>query len=214
MEDLTEREYRFEELSEPAKQAARERLIRDGNYPFYEWWSDMFDTMREVGDCMGVSMEDIRFSGFCSQGDGASFKGNFTYTPDMNARLAAFYGANMPGKIQEIANMLTGLCAPIWMARRLADDPEDGDGLVRATITYSGGLYVHENTMSVDLDEEMFIEDDEFYSTERALRDIMRELAKWIYDELEQEYDSIMSDEQVDEFLSQDYLFTEDGDIQ
>jgi hypothetical protein len=47
---------------------------------------------------------------------------------------------------------------------------------------------------------------------ESIVTDALRDLANWLYRQLEQEYDYLTSDEAVDETLiANDYTFTEEG---
>jgi hypothetical protein len=41
----------------------------------HEWWDSVYETFKEDMNLLGYSVEDITFSGFWSQGDGASFTG-------------------------------------------------------------------------------------------------------------------------------------------
>ena len=43
---------------------------------FDDWWEDVYDWMKEQGKERGFNVEEIEFSGFCSQGDGARWKGS------------------------------------------------------------------------------------------------------------------------------------------
>ena len=69
--------YSFDELSEQAKEKARE-WFRAGTLD-YEWWDGVFEDAKRVGALIGIGIDDIRFSGFWSQGDGASLSGTYTY---------------------------------------------------------------------------------------------------------------------------------------
>lgn len=65
--------YKFDELDEKGKRKARE-WFKEG-YPDYEWWDDIFYIFIEKVKKYGINLDekDINFSGFGSQGDGASF---------------------------------------------------------------------------------------------------------------------------------------------
>jgi hypothetical protein len=71
---LEEGELTVDEDIAPDKRAvdkAREWL-REGALD-YEWWDTSYDMWKEALEQIGFSEPDISFSGFCSQGDGASF---------------------------------------------------------------------------------------------------------------------------------------------
>lgn len=136
-----------------------------------------------------METSDISFSGFSSQGDGASFAGEFRaglISP------AAGLAAEFPDDetLRELHARLTTIIHP--------DD-------ARVKITRSG-YYVHSHTMDLD-DADEYSSDDE-----RELLSIFRGLADWLYRALESEYEYFVSDECVDEsILSNGYHFTIDG---
>lgn len=75
MRTVEQKIYLFEELSEEAKQ----RVIDDYRYinvEYDDWWSDTYEMFKEECEDIGIDVTDIKFSGFASQGDGASFGGN------------------------------------------------------------------------------------------------------------------------------------------
>lgn len=47
--------------------------------PEYDWFEPVFDDAKTIGAMMGITIRDIHFSGFWSQGDGACFTGNLAY---------------------------------------------------------------------------------------------------------------------------------------
>ena len=46
----------------------------------YDWWEFAYETFREDMKEVGIDVQDIYFSGFCSQGDGACFEGDIVDT--------------------------------------------------------------------------------------------------------------------------------------
>ena len=65
--------YRFEELEDEAKDKARQWLVDAATD--HDWYESVYDLAKEDGAKRGFEIEDIRFSGFWSQGDGASWTG-------------------------------------------------------------------------------------------------------------------------------------------
>lgn len=65
-------EFIYEDLSPKAKEKA---LMWFGSTLDYEWWDGTYDLAKEDGKEKGFDIDDIRFSGFWSQGDGASWTG-------------------------------------------------------------------------------------------------------------------------------------------
>ena len=67
--------YQFDELSDKAKEKARENYIT--NWMRDDWYECTYEAMKEDGHHnYGFNVKDIRFSGFWSQGDGASWCGS------------------------------------------------------------------------------------------------------------------------------------------
>lgn len=207
--------YTFDELSESAKDTARDEFkYRDG-YPDYDWWDSVYEDANRIAKIFGLDIEttqrakngrsitniDISFSGFSSQGDGASFKGRYTYNPKAVEEINA-YCHNV--ELIRIASELTVM----QTTRRLLSLAP-----LSANITTSGG-YSHSHLMNLEVNSED--EDDEHNQISDAVEDqfaqLMRDFADWIYKTLEAEYDHLMSDEVVDGCLEQE-KFDEDGAV-
>ena len=79
--------YQFDELSDAAKEKAREWFrggIADDN-----WWSEsVIDHAKHVGALIGFEVDEIYWRGFWSQGDGACWAGSVTYSTDCAAAVA------------------------------------------------------------------------------------------------------------------------------
>ena len=69
--------YQFNELSDEAKDKAIENYRQAGFD--YEWWNYIFEDAKRMGVLMGITVDNIYFSGFSSQGDGACFEGSYEY---------------------------------------------------------------------------------------------------------------------------------------
>lgn len=72
--------YKFEELSEPAKEKAREWYRYATNCDFVDFHAaSAIEDFCEIASKIGFSIDsdDVHWSGFWSQGDGASFTGYF-----------------------------------------------------------------------------------------------------------------------------------------
>ena len=72
--EITITAYAYSELQGTAKERAREKLVEWRTD--HEWWDCVYEASKEKGEELGFNIEDIRFSGFCSQGDGASWTGS------------------------------------------------------------------------------------------------------------------------------------------
>ena len=73
METITQT-FAFEELSDRAKQNA----IYEYGQPPDDWYEEIYARAKEEGPARGFQLDEIQYSGFSSQGDGASWTG-FVY---------------------------------------------------------------------------------------------------------------------------------------
>lgn len=170
------------------------------NVDHHDWWSCVYDDFKEDMANVGISVDEMYFSGFSSQGDGACFEGRVNSWPLFLKSL----GYNDDVLIEHFK--------------------EVGDLVVKHS-----GRYYHENCTSFSMewelptdpytDEERFLESygcgeelrdavliarlSQYDSNElkaeftEAFKDHMRDL----YHRLEEEYDHLTSDEAVLESL-------------
>src|SRR6266516_6387233 len=120
MQTVTITIYKFDELSEDAKKRALEQM-RDNNTEVGDWWQFVYEDWQTKLEENGFFAVTIYFSGFWSQGDGASFEGKV-----------------------DVAKWLT-----VNKKRRNYRAVYADVDNVKITITKSG-RYEHEMTMSVD----------------------------------------------------------------
>jgi len=205
----------FSELSEKAKQKAREEYT-SGDYPGYDWWDNVYEDAIRMAKIIGVTFDNktvnlvsgktrydpmIYFFGFGSQSDGACFAGGYCFNPSCVKEM------NAETDDVELIRIATELYT-MQLARRLL-------GLEHFTATIAThGRYSHSGTIEVNVNSED--ENDEHSQIgndlEDAVTQLMRDFADWIYKQLEAENDYLYSDEYVDEELSQDDKeFDEDG---
>lgn len=207
--------YKFNELSDKAKAHARD-TARDWDTS-HDWWEYVYEQASEAADMLGISIATkpvklnsgktrqdpcIYFSGFSSQGDGASFEGRYRPKVDAVDTIANEFCAD--SELQTIAQQLALLqvSSRIKHGRRL-----------EATIKLGGSGYCHSHMMDVDVtfvDEEDGISPD--LEDEKELTHLMRAFADWIYSQLEAENEYLTSDEHIDEILSDSgHEFDESG---
>lgn len=179
--------YEYSELSDKAKEKARAWFTTD--YPDYGWWEPTCDDAKEMAKLLGIEIDDIYFSGFYSQGDGACFNG--TFRPE-DVKTVEEFLENYPEE-KTVLGLYERICK--------VKCPED----CRVKVSTSGN-YSHSHTMQIDPSEDM--ERDE----ERELLSCLRAFADWIYWTLEKECEYLTSTENVEEQLNgNEYLFLEDG---
>ncbi len=191
--------YEFNELSEQAKEHARERYR--ANAFDYDWWEYVYDDTKSAAELLGISINNIQFSGFWSQGDGASFTGDYRYAKGAFKRIKAW--APEDKELHRIAEGIQCLQKQYFYS-------------LRASITRDAGsnYYSHSGTMHVDVWDSRRSMYADLGDAEDDLADLMRSFADWIYTRLEREFEFLTSDEQIDEAIcANEYEFTEDGSI-
>lgn len=184
--------FQFNELSDKAKLRARAWYREGGlNYP---WWDSSYDDAKQVAALMGIQIDDIGFSGFSSQGDGAHFTGTFGYAK--GAVNAVKEHAPIDTELHAIAAEWQRIQASRFYS-------------ITGKVTHSG-RYQHSNCTSFDIyDHNGEVDGD----TEDAVKSCLRSLMDWIYDRLEKENEYLESDEAVDEaIVANEYEFLATGE--
>lgn len=177
--------FKYNELNEKAQQKARDwyrTIISEDSF----WSESVIEDAKDIGKLLGITIDEIYWSGFWSQGDGACFEGKWAAS-DVDFKSLNTY-IPQDKELQHIGGVLAGI---------KEDNP---NGI--ASIAHRG-FYYHSHSMEIDIDNV-----DEFVLVERSFI----EFADWIYKCLEKEYEYANSDEQVAEcILANDYEFTKDG---
>ena len=205
MRTIEQTVFKFSELSDSAKETAREWWRRDQDFDL----DYTIDDAATVADLFGLDIRKktvrlmggktrqdpaIFWSGFWSQGDGASFEGAYAYCT---------------GALDAVKNYAPQDAALHAIVRRLQKVQARNFYRLEADITQSG-RYVHEMTMRFDVsrtDDRPVSEYDE-----EELSDCLRDFARWIYRALETEYEYQSSEEVTDELIeSYGCTFDEDG---
>jgi len=171
----------------------------------YDWWEGVYEDFKRVAKILGfdVDLKNVFFSGFCSQGDGASFTGYYHATgsrfhPPISARSFAEIA---PAEIRSYAPQDTTL-------HEIADELLVISRMyfpAQATIGRTGTMYSHCATMNIPACEECYIEDEFDDEVLEAVADAIlvqaRALADWLYKQLEAEHEYQQSDEAVTESI-------------
>lgn len=193
--------YRFSELSEAARKVAI-KWYRSACNCDSSWSEFVISDFITICQLMGITTttKEIFFCGFCSQGDGASFTGTFSYTDDIEHKIRAY--APQDKALIDIAIKLDELYSSCGSC---ADDISGR--------LFQRGYYCHSNTMYLNFtcDVELTAIPSDFYT---SLLTVFRSLADWLYDQLEQEYYRYMSDEHIAYLIeANSYEFEADGRI-
>jgi hypothetical protein len=195
--DIVTTVYTYGELSGEAQASAR------------NWWTEIVENddyappviedALEVAKCLGIEIRDKRgvpdiyWSGFSSQGDGASFKGMFRSAEGVLTSLLGYAPQD---------EVLHGIAADLDQAYSLA-------GEFRCDVTTSGN-YCHSYSMDYEFD--LDYDRSGTNEADKLVRQALRHFADWIYQQLMDAYFYAISDENVAEILeSNEYTFTAKG---
>lgn len=193
--------YSFDELSEKAQQKAIETVS--------QWGLDLFECDESfiledlVSQNPHIENMDISYSGFCSQGDGASFTGSITDSE----WLIEFFAKNVNDELKTLLREIEV-----------------------SFVRYSGLRYVHERTVTTELDDINIVWADHIEENDtlrlkmienyledmrQAMEDYRIDLCQDIYSRLENAYEDCYSDENIAELIrANEYLFDENGDFE
>lgn len=208
-----EKTYTFNELSPEAKKNAIDNH-RDHDLDF-DWWDSIIEEFEKNMEQIGMIDVKCEFSGFYSQGDGASFTG---WVAD-NKKFLESIGIN-PFKSQkrtlsrekfEVA--FIDFCDRIYIK-----------------INRDSSRYFHHNTVSAEV--ELDSSEDEIEldlglgaivtlqvqelcdKIQPGITEWAREKSKGLYRELENYYEELLSDENVSkDLMTYDYTFDSDGNM-
>ena len=219
IEDEVKTEFKFSELD----QSAKDHAIQKYAAPDRDWWDctyEYYKTDAEIKE-RGFDIDDINFSGFSSQGDGACWKGRVDMRKFLTAHMTE------PEDAAKLA---------IWQALY-----DNGDLSPYMEISRNSTFYSHSNTMSIHYYGETYYGEDT--TIDPRLNDMFaganahtlyeavggddehnriyewaleqaRELADRIYKDLESEYDGYFEEESfADHADCNDWKFDEDGDM-
>lgn len=191
--------YNINELNDKAK----DKVLGEWHHCLIDcnWWDDIYDEFNQIMEYLGFDLDENEpcFTGFASQGDGASFTGDW-----LSGRMTKeimFYSHINPAffkcsELRTVADMLEVLAN-----KRLTGEVQ------RYNLRY-----LHENTMVcnlIEINEDVPIVTD---SLKNIFDTACKQLAKLLYKALEKEYEYLTSDEcLIEHLMTNEYEFTEDG---
>ena len=201
--------YTLDELSDDAKDKAREwhRQVALSD----DWFECVFEDFKRICDLLGVRFKTdsvrlfgggtrqeprIYFRGFWSQGDGACFEGTYSYKSGAARSIRSY--APQDAELHRIADALKAI-----QRRNFYQ--------LHAEATHRG-FYYHEYTMAISVERDSPANQAMTEEAESIVTEALRDLARWLYRQLEQEHQYQTSDEAVDEAITANgYTFTESG---
>lgn len=185
--------YTFEELTAEIQEKIIEKN-RDINTD-YEWYDCIIEETKNELESKGFPQVEITFSGFYSQGDGASFTCN-------NVDLMTFIAfSKQEDKYKLLLEHIQ-------------------EGTITASIYRARHHYSHNHTVRANVETQGLAND--VYDTpaiqvllntlEEDLEETKNTLCKELYKTLEQEYDYLTDDAQIkDTLIANEYTYTADG---
>ena len=201
--------YTLDELDSHARAYARDWYRQASNDD--DWHESVFEDFERVCEILGVELATrsvrlygggtrqkpcIWFSGFSSQGDGACFEGSYRYRKGTARSIRAYAPKD---------ERLAGIADQLQQIQR-----KNLYGL-EARMTHRGRYY-HEYCMDISVERASDSYQPPTPGAEEIVADALRDLARWLYRQLEREYEYQTSDEVVDESIEANgYTFTEVG---
>ena len=177
-ETITKTYLKFDELNDEQKAKAIDDN-RDFNTEGIEWWDCTYEDAKEVAKIIGFEIDEIYFSGFHSQGDGACFTGRIGHNKGAAAKVKEY--APNDETLHTIAKKFQNLQRKSFYT-------------ANGTIEHRGHYY-HENSISVEVEAERGS------ACEGEWQEIASDFCRWIYAQLKAEHDHLTSDEVVKECM-------------
>lgn len=197
--------FTFNELSDEAKTKAINSERNSDNLEYH--YSGEVEYYQDVLKNIGFTNVEISFSGFYSQGDGASF------TADYDSRLINL--DELKNHNTELYSLMTRIDSVFGTSGLTSDN------IITASVKRVSRHYSHHNTVAIDDiaingEDEWITEDSRIYKAfeaiENYLSSLKDDLCYIIYNSLEREYNYQTSDEYIAELLTiNDYNFLADG---
>jgi hypothetical protein len=190
--------FQYAELSDKAKERARQ-WYRDASQQDDDYSEFVLSDAETIAGLMGIEFNRrgdkpaVYWSGFWSQGDGASFEGRFEPVRDAAEKVKAY--APQDESLHVIAESLAA-------------------GLAGDVALWSGRNYYHSGMMQFEAESVDANGDDVNVTAEAeaATRDALRRFADWIYRQLESAYEHENSDSNIAEIIeANEYEFTAEG---
>lgn len=192
MKTIETKVYNFDELSDDAKEKARQWCRENDDFSFHA--ESVLEDAKECAKLIGIDIDNIYYSGFSSQGDGACFEGAYSYKA---------------GGLKAIKEHAPKDKELHRIAKALQDAQKAQFYNIHARVKQSGH-YSHSGCTNIDV-----YHNDRPYDSikqEDAIKEALRDFMDWIYKQLEKEYEYHSEDAQVDESINaNEYTFTETG---
>ena len=204
--------YDIHELEKKAKAKARDWYIQNVLVTTPIWHEHVFDDFATICEILGITIltrpetqrgqrpahtvRCIWFSGFATQGDGACFEGDWKHAPRTSQRIREY--APKDKTLHGIADALT--------------KAQKANFYELAGVMKHEGHYSHEYCMKVDIERENEHDQEPTENSGETVTEAMRELARWLYSQLDTTWTDLTSDPIVDEEIhANEWAFTANG---
>jgi len=176
--------FTIDQLDASARSRACDKH-RSINVEYNDWYEHVKHDAVVIGSHLGIAITDLMFSGFYSQGDGASFVGRYSAEESAIDRVKEHAPQDIA--LHAIAERLTATDTAIALIV---------PGRIITSITHSGHYY-HSGCMRFEHDHEDNIDISECEELLDRRAQCLEDFADWIYQQLEAEYDYQTEDAQV-----------------
>jgi len=204
--------YEFDELTPKAQETVMDRVRNDEHYPCDFWSEPVIEDFIEDRTAEGweIETEDVQFSGFWSQGDGASFDGEVTCETWIKFhKLEAKFPTIM--KVLHNTHPLTAKIYSNHFANHYCHSRTR-----YLEIEEDGQLDEHIYGWDDEAKEQAIMEkwNEEVMRLEEILEENREELSQQLYSKLEKQYNYYMTDEAIKEDLEANpETYLENGNI-
>jgi hypothetical protein len=187
--------YNFQELSLEVQDKVID-INRDILTENRDWYDFTVTDFEEILENIGFYNIKCYFSGFYSQDDGASFEAEYGYKKGALSTIKTY--APNDNHLKYLVEQIQKLQKSNFYS-------------LSAKVERISSRYYHSNTMIIN---EMYRDDNKSITEDTidTFRGLCRELADYLYNSLEKEYDYLTSDKSIREYLeNEDSLYLENG---
>ena len=206
--------FTYDELSPKAQERAREWWLEG-----YDFDHEMtFEDVRTQAMGLGINIEHIFFSGFCSQGNGACFQGRWD-APDCKPD-GVIENCPTDDRLHQVALAFKHIIEE-W-PHAYFEVTQRGRYMHKHSTDFAVGMGLHISEIAAlkldgqeptDLDPDQPSDHGECEDTTQFLIETARDFMDWIYHQLEAEYEHQTSEEYVADTLRDNgFTFTAEGE--
>jgi hypothetical protein len=186
--------FQYDELPPEAQETARQWFACKG----FDFWDEpSIEDAKACGAKFGIEVEKVYYSGFWNQGDGACFEGSYSFKK--GGVKAIKEHAPQDSKLHRIALALSKIQKRFFYG-------------ISATVRHEGH-YSHEHCTRIFVENSNNPYDEAPVEVQDEVAELLRDFMRWIYRQLESEYEYQASDESVAESIRiNEYEFYLDGE--